>query len=148
MKAKNYKISPAIQNEIEELAKKFPKVAAIGKSGKPVYKLVQVTGATLLDRGYKSTNSNPILSEGLYAVNEVQYVNHVVQMVRAYQEEGRGGIIKYQAYIESLRTIQQLNFDKSIDGKPWYTRIGLYMKFYFEAGTGKIKGLVNNLKSA
>lgn len=142
MKTKNHKITPALQNEIETLAKGFPKVVAVGKSGKPVYKMVQVSGATLLDRGYESTLSNPIVPEGLYAVNELQYVNHVVQMVRAYQEGGREGMIKYQAYIESLRTIQQLNFDKAIDGKPWYTRIGLYMKFYFDSWSGKLRGQV------
>lgn len=142
MKTKNHKITPALQNEIETLAKGFPKVAAIDKGGNPIYKMVQVSGATLLDRGYESTSSNPIFPKSLYAVREVQYVNHVVQMVRAYQEDGREGMIKYQAYIESLRTIQQLNFDKAIEGKPWYTRIGLYMKFYFDSWSGKLRGQV------
>lgn len=101
MKQAKHKITREVEEKIHLVASTLPPMGRTDASGKPVYKSVQVPGTKVKKEDLKP--GTPIIPTAMYRINELQYINHSMEMIRLVQRDGPGAIDIYQSDINALR---------------------------------------------
>lgn len=120
-----------MERDLHKMAEGFPPVAATNAAGKFLTKQVKRSGADLIKENYQPAKGQPkIVPELMYMVNEIQYVNHKNKLIIAFQKDGWDGVLKYQAYIDSLKSAGLMQIEELVNGKKWYYKAWKYLGFY------------------
>lgn len=95
-----YKLTKTVKNEIKKAIKDLPPYPSGAQMP------VQMTGSTLLSRGYKTVNGGESIDpDRVYVGMDTVYVDHYKQAQREYAE---GGVLSLTAYL-----VKVLEYDKN-----------------------------------
>lgn len=106
----HHKITREIQDRIYLVASTLPPMAKM-VNGKPVYKTVQVPGTKVKKEDLKP--GTPVIPNATYRINELQYANHVTEMVKLVRRDGPMAIDVYQSDAMALHRIMLANDKKN-----------------------------------
>lgn len=97
-----FKLIPEVHKELEQIAKKLPKIQKIGKDKKPLFR--KVSFFKEVKEYNRATGS---YSKVIQFGTEPVLVNHEVELVECYRKYGSTGVVKYIDLINSVLTKEQ-----------------------------------------
>lgn len=137
-----HKLTAVIESDLNSMAAKFPPVAAVTNQGNFLYVQRIRPGKELIARGYKMNNNEIIIPEVMYKVRELQYVNHKQELTKAFQADGWDGVIKYEAYMNSLKSAGRMQLTEMISGRRWHRKAIIYCRFHLVRHFLNIKKMI------
>lgn len=102
-KTVTHKITKDLQDKIYLVASTLPPMGKTNPDGSPVYKSVQVSGTQVKKEDLKP--GTPLIPNAMYKINQLQYVNHALEMIRLVQRDGASAIEAYESDIRALQTM-------------------------------------------